>query len=157
LRSRAAKGDAAAKAELKRLGISPKAATDDGDDADDDEDDGDGSKKDDAEEDEDEDEAEPEARETGHKAGFALLRHQSAKGRTDLASHLGAKVADGKLTYGEAVEMLGAAPKSRPLGDAMAGRDRNPGPDGGSNATKSASEELAAAVQRRVAVQTPKR
>lgn len=157
LRSRAAKGDAAAKAELKKLGISPNAAADDSGDDDDDEDDGDGPKKDEADdEDEDDDEAEPEAKATGHKAGFALLRHKDAKGRTDLANRLGAKVAEGKLTYGEAAEMLGAAPKSRPLGDAMAGRDRNPGPDGGSSATKSASQELAAAVQRRVAAQTPK-
>jgi len=151
LRAKAANGDTAALAELKSLGISAKAedATDD-DAGDDDETDGDGKQKPANDDDDDEDgDGEPEANATGADAGFKLLNAKEAKGRTDLANRLARKVADGKLTYGEAKDMLASAPKSRPLADAMANRDRNPGNDAGAGLARGAG--LGAAIDRLVA------
>lgn len=162
LRAKAARGDKAALRELKAMGISVKAEGEDPDQDESAEDDGgadeeaeggDPDKDESAESDdgtdeeaEDEDDKEPDAKATGTKAGFALLGSKQAKGREALASKLGAKVAAGKLTYGEAKSMLAAAPRQGRLGDAMSGRDHNPGqskPGAGK-----AGEGLAAAVDR---------
>lgn len=133
LRKKAAAGDAAAVAELKAMGVSLRAETENDDDGkEDDKDKAAVTDDDDDKEDEDE---EPKASATGTKAGFALMRSKAAKGREALANRLGAKVADGKLTYGEALGMLGDAPKGSALGNAMQGRDQNIGGDGGKAAT----------------------
>ncbi len=156
LRAKAKAGDKKAEADLKAFGISLTA-----DDADPEEEAAaEGAAEDDEEaatepgtaddeEDEDDDGAEPEAKATGTKAGFALLGCKEAKGREPLAQKLGAKVASGKMTYGEATDMLAAAPRASRLADAMAGRDRNPGNDrDGSGKAKSG---LGAAVDRMLA------
>ena len=148
LRDKAAKGDAAALAELKALGLAPKADAAPADDDEDEQDDDAPDKKDGEDDDEEDDDKEPEAKATGTKAGFAILGHKEARGRTDLATKLGKKVSSGKMTYGEAVGMLAAAPKGNRLADAMAGRDRNPGTDGGSDGASKANAGLAAAVDR---------
>jgi len=150
LRAKAAKGDTAALAELKAMGVPVQAAADDSEDDDEnDETDGDGKQKPADDDDDDEDgDGEPEAKATGADAGFKLLNAKEAKGRTDLANRLARKVADGKLTYGEAKDMLASAPKSRPLADAMANRDRNPGNDAGAGLARGAG--LGAAVDRLV-------
>jgi signal peptide peptidase SppA len=148
LRDKAAKGDAAALAELKALGISPKADAAPADD-DDDEDEDEPDKKDgEGDDDEEDDDKEPEAKATGTKAGFAVMGHKEAKGRTDLATKLAKKVSGGKMTYGEAVDMLAAAPKGSRLGNVMSGRDRNPGTDSGGDGRSQANAGLAAAVDR---------
>lgn len=136
LRKKAVAGDAAAIAELKAMGVPLKAEGDGGDDDDKDDDDkaGKDSAKDDDDKDDDDDD-EPKASATGTKAGFALMRNKAAKGREALATRLATKVADKKLTFGEAVAMLGDAPKASALGAAMEGRDRNIGGDGGKAAT----------------------
>ncbi len=142
LRDKAAKGDAAALAELKAMGVALKAeSTDTVDENDPDKD------KDPDETDEEDEDGEPEAKATGNKAGFALLRHKEAKGREALATRLAEKVSGGKLSYGEAVTMLADAPKggSR-LATAMSGKDRNPGADLGEAGKASAG--LASAVDR---------
>lgn len=156
LRAKAKAGDKKAEADLKAFGISltavdaeseEEAAAEDAA-ADDDEAAAEPGSADDAEEDEDDD-AEPAAKATGTKAGFALLGSKEAKGREPLAQKLGAKVASGKMTYGEATDMLAAAPKASRLADAMTGRDRNPGNDrDGSGKAKSG---LGAAVDRMLA------
>jgi capsid assembly protease len=145
LRDKAKKGDAAAAAELKALGISLEAEADEEEDkeaAGADEGDGD---EDDADEEEDEDK-EPEAKATGSKAAFHLVGSKAARGREDLAKKLGSKVSSGKLSYGEAKSMLEAAPKGSRLSTAMAGRDHNPGADGGESTKPGAG--LASAVDR---------
>jgi len=142
LRAKAAKGDAAAAAELKALGISLKAAeNDDDDEAAEGEDDEEQMAEDDEEEEEaaegeDDEEKEPAARATGSKAGFALLDAKEARGRDALARQLAGKVAAKKLNYGEARKMLASAPKSSRLSERMAGRDIDPGTE--SAATRSA-------------------
>ncbi|MBI4921864.1 MAG: S49 family peptidase [Devosia nanyangense] len=131
LRTKAAKGDKAAIAELKAMGVPVKAdtSTTEEDDPEVDEEQA-ATEEEPAEEEDGEDETEPKPAATGTKAGFALLKAPEAKGRTALANELAAKVASKKLTYGEAKKMLAAAPKGSRLGDAMAGRDHNPGADG---------------------------
>lgn len=163
LRAKAAKGDKSAKAELKKLGIALKAKAEDEKDPEAEEeekDEAEGEEEEpEAEEDEKDPEAEeddkeeaegeeeePEAKATGTKAGFRLLQSKEAKGREALAGRLAEKVAAKKLSYGEARDMLAAAPRKSRLGDAMAGRDRNPGRDA-PNAGK-AGAGLAAAVDR---------
>lgn len=159
LRDKAAKGDAAAIAELKEMGVSLKADTpaDDKGDDEDAEDKADGGADDDAEDKDDEDDKddkdkEPKASATGTKAGFALLRHKEAKSRSALATRLAEKVSGGKLTFGEALEMLADAPKAKPLAESMAGRDHNPGRDAGEPSKGSAG--LGAAVDRMNAKKT---
>lgn len=85
----------------------------------------------DEDEDAEDDEEEPSAKAKGNSAGFALVGSTAARGREKLAAELGRKVADGKMTYGEAKKLLGAAPKGGRLGEAMRGRDVNPGAGGG--------------------------
>lgn len=137
LRKKAAAGDAAAIAELKAMGVPLKAEEGGDDDEDKEKDDkaGKGGEKDDAEKDDEDDEEEPKASATGTSAGFALMRSKAAKGREALANRLGAKVAESKLTYGEALGMLVDAPKGSALANAMQGRDHNIGGDGGKAAT----------------------
>jgi ClpP class serine protease len=170
LRAKAARGDAAAKRKLKSLGVSLKATTNDDDpDAETEEDDpeseteeddpeaetdkeeeGEGTDDDPEAETEDEeaedDDEEPAAKATGSKAGFALMGCKEAKGREKLAANLARKVGAKKLNYGEAKQMLAAAPKGSRLGQAMAGRDRNPGASHGSG--KASAKGLASAVDR---------
>lgn len=169
LRSKAARGDAAAKRKLKSLGVSLKATSNDDDpksetdedepESETDEDDpeaetdkdeeGKGEDDPEAETDEEEaedDEEEPSARSTGSAAGFALLNCTEAKGREKLAGELARKVGSKKLSYGEARKMLASAPKGSRLGAQMAGRDKSPG-SGGSAAAGSA-KGLASAVDR---------
>jgi hypothetical protein len=71
---------------------------------------------------------------------------KEAKGREKLAANLARKVGAKKLNYGEAKQMLAAAPKGSRLGQAMAGRDRNPGASHGSG--KASAKGLASAVDR---------
>jgi signal peptide peptidase SppA len=148
LRDKAAKGDAAALAELKAMGVALKADTSTEGDPEDEEDKQDGGADEDTENEGDEDKTEPKPAATGTKAAFALLGAKEAKvaGRSDLARELAAKVADKKLTYGEAKKMLASAPKGSRLADAMAGRDHNPGTDVGDPSKPAAG--LSAAVDR---------
>lgn len=157
LRAKASKGDKSAEAELKKFGISVTAGDSEaeaegedkdtsgaGDEEDDEDDDAAEAAADDGEGDEEgDDDKEPEAKATGSNAGFALLGCAEAKGRDGLAKELGRKVAAKTMTYGEAKRLLGSAPKASRLGDAMAGRDRNPGRDG-----SAAKGGLGAAVDR---------
>lgn len=163
LRGKAAKGDAAALAELKSMGVSLKAAAEDApaeddtdktaDAADDEEDKQDGGADEGEEGETDEtDDGEPKPAATGTKPAFALLRSKEAKGRNALANRLAEKVAAKKLTYGEAKEMLADAPKARPLADAMANRDHNPGADHGEPSKAGAG--LGAAIDRMNAKKT---
>jgi hypothetical protein len=161
LRGKAAKGDTAALAELKSMGVALKAAADDApaddtdktDAADEEEDQQDGGADEDKEGEGDEtDDKEPKPAGTGTKPGFALLRSKEAKGRTALANRLAQSVASGKLTYGEARDMLADAPKARPLADAMANRDHNPGADHGEPGKAGAG--LGAAIDRMNAKKT---
>jgi signal peptide peptidase SppA len=148
LRTKAAAGDAAAIADLKAMGVALKAEAE-GDDKDKKKDaKTEGGEDGEGDDEEDDDGKEPAAKATGSRAGFALLSCKEARGRDELAKKLAAKVAAGKLGYGEAKDMLAAAPKASRLADAMAGRDQNPGsPDGGGNA----GAGLAAAVDRVIA------
>lgn len=167
LRSRAARGDAAARRQLKSLGVRLRAEKGDDPESETDEDDREAETEDDPEaetEDEDaegddedpeaetedeeaeDDEEEPAAHATGTKAGFALLGCAEARGRDGLARELGRKVGAKKLTYGEARKMLAAAPKGSRLGNAMAGRDKNPGASHGGAAAS--ARGLASAVDR---------
>ncbi len=146
LRAKASAGDAGATAELKALGIpvSAEKADDEGDG-----DDTEANSDDADDEEDDEDDGEPKASATGTKAGFALVGSKAAKGREALAAKLGEKVATGGMTYGDAMGMLGAAPKASSLSAAMAGRDRN---IGGSDANaEKAGSGLLAAIDRRTA------
>ncbi|ODN70212.1 S49 family peptidase [Methylobrevis pamukkalensis] len=93
-----------------------------------------------AEDDEPEEEAaegedeEPKAAATGAMAAVALATSPQAKGREALARKLAAKVQAKKLTYGEAKDMLAAAPKSGRLAEAMGGRTPALGGGGGAPA-----------------------
>ena len=162
LRDKAAKGDKAAMAELAEMGVSIKAASEDDEEKKDEEAaeddkpaDDDADKPADDEGDDETKDKEPSAKATGTKAGFALLRHKEAKGRAALANRLAEQVVSGKMSYGEAVDMLADAPKARPLSDAMQGRDRNPGNDAGGGAAK-ADAELGSAVDRMLSRQGKK-
>ncbi|WP_127142848.1 S49 family peptidase [Pelagibacterium montanilacus] len=127
-----------------KKGKKGKAAEDD-EEAEDDPEDPEAESGDDEEEAEDDEDREPSARAVGTKAGFALLNCKAARGRDGLARQLAAKVANKKLTYGEAKKMLGAAPRGSRLGSAMDGRDRNPG---ASHGGAKSGQGLAAAVDR---------
>ena len=151
LREKAAKGDKSAIAELKKLGIAPKAEADDTEEKDEttetEEKDDETSETEETDETKDEDEdAEPAASATGSKAGFALLDSKEAKGRDGLAKKLAAKVGAKKLTFGEAKDMLAAAPKSSRLSESV--RDHNPGGDTGGSSKAGAG--LTAAIDRMV-------
>ncbi|HEV7278400.1 MAG TPA: S49 family peptidase [Devosiaceae bacterium] len=151
LRAKASRGNKAALAQLKALGVRVSAkAEDDDDDAAAEEDKEEAKAEDDdddaAAEGDDDDDDEPAAKATGSRAGFKLLGAKQAKGREDLARKLAEKVSAKKLTYGEAKSMLAAAPRKSRLGDAMQGRDRNPGSDTGGGSKASAG--LGAAVDR---------
>lgn len=153
LRGKAAKGDAKAIAELKSMGVPVKAEGQDDEEDDKEKVEGEEAPADeekDKEEDEEDDDKEPAASATGTKAGFALLNHKEAKARPGMAAKLAKKVAGGKLSYGEAVDLLASAPKASRLADAMAGKDRNPGNDGGQNR---AEGNLGGAVDRLLAKQ----
>lgn len=148
LRAKAAKGDKTAIAELKALGIALEAETDEtGVEAETETEEETAAEEPATEEDEeDEAEEEPAAGATGTAVGFSLLNAPEASGRDALAKQLAAKVASKKLTYGEAKKMLASAPKGSRLANSMAGRDRNPGRDGGDGAK--AGTGLGAAVDR---------
>jgi signal peptide peptidase SppA len=115
--------------------------------------------EDDEEEEDDKAEGDEDEKEAKGKKGaksartdpFAVLDLPEAKGREGLATELARKVGAGKLTVAEAKSMLAKSPKASRLGEAMAGRDKNPGadaPKGGSG------KGLAAAVDRLVAGQS---
>jgi signal peptide peptidase SppA len=74
--------------------------------------------------------------------GFAVLDLPEAKGREQLATTLGRKVAAGKLTVAEAKEMLAAAPKASRLADAMNGRDVSIGSGGGGKSKTGAASAV---------------
>ena len=102
---------------------------------------------------EDEDEDDVKAATKGRKVsaqadGFAVLDLPEAKGRENLAKALGKQVAAGKQTLEGARELLKASPKGSRLGDAMAGRDINPGNHAGdaqpSNSLLAAAERYKA-------------
>lgn len=134
LRDKAKNGDAAAIAELKTLGVSLEAPADEPAD-----------EEEETDKDKDKDgDKEPEASATGSEAGFAVVGSTEAKGREKLAAELGKKVAAGKMTYGEALKMLAAAPKGSRLAESMSGKDRNPGTSG----ENKAGAALGAAVDR---------
>ena len=63
------------------------------------------------------------------------MNSPEAKGREKLASSLAKDVARGALTQKRAVALLKDAPRTGGLAKAMAGRDRNPGVDGGAAST----------------------
>lgn len=149
LRAKAKAGDKKALADLQAFGIALEADPDEAGDEEENAEGGDDEEEQPeaaADEDgdgEDDENKEPEAKASGSNAAFALLGCTEAKGREGLAKELGRKVAAKKMTYGEARRLLGAAPKASRLGDAMAGRDRNPGRDDGK-----AAGSLGAAVDR---------
>lgn len=146
LRAKASKGDKNAIAELNAMGVPVSAESTETDDDDEEAAAEETAEETETEDEDDDDDKEPQAKATGTKAGFALLACKEAKGRDDLARKLARKVGSGKLTYGEAKDMLAAAPKGSRLGAAMEGRDHNPGHDGPSSSKAGAG--LGAAVDR---------
>lgn len=90
-----------------------------------------------------------EAKATGAGAALALLRHGEAKARPKLADTLAQQVEAKALAYGPAMKILAAAPKEAKggLGEAMNGRDQNPGADGAGHKPGSRGASLVAAAQ----------
>jgi cobalamin biosynthesis protein CobT len=112
---------------------------------DEDENDKDGKKSESGDEDEEAsgDEKDPEAKAVKKYDAFAVLDLPEAKGRENLAKNLARKVGARKMTVAEAQSTLKAAPKSSRLGEAMSGRDMNPG---AGDSGKGAGSGLGAAV-----------
>ena len=84
---------------------------------------------------EDEDEEDGQENASAGLAAIAVMNSPEAKGREKLASSLAKDVARGALTQKRAVALLKDAPRTGGLAKAMAGRDRNPGVDGGAAST----------------------
>lgn len=81
------------------------------------------------------------------KAAISLMKSADARGREKLAAELADEIVEGSLSAKRASAILASAPKASRLGEAMAGRDVDPGSDSGRNATPGSG--LKTAVERR--------